>query len=128
MLRHALEQMGCPRAPPNLEAVQVPTRPLADEETAVGPGFAVIGVPSLRAFPTMIWFVVDLLIVSTLATCGIGMTPLPIFVVGEHSCRPRSLCSSWKLPKSPGSIAPGPHREPMRSPEGFERAVYRNTL
>jgi H+-transporting ATPase len=27
--------------------------------------------------------VVDLLIASTLATCGIGMTPLPLFVVGE---------------------------------------------
>jgi hypothetical protein len=31
----------------------------------------------------MIWFEVDLLIVSTLATCGIGVTPLPIFVVGR---------------------------------------------
>jgi len=41
------------------------------------------GLGSSRPSPWLIGSsVVDLLIASTLATCGIAMTPLPIFVVG----------------------------------------------
>jgi hypothetical protein len=58
------------------------------------------------------------LIASTRTTCGIAMTPLPVFVVGRRSWRPRSLHSSWTLPKFPCSSISGSHRETM--------AVWRN--
>ncbi len=43
---------------------------------------------------------VDLLIASTMATCGIAMSPLAIFVVGEHLWR-RSLCIHRRRRQSP---------------------------
>ena len=55
--------------------------------------------------------VVDLLIASTLATCGIAMAPLPIFVVGGTLVAAAVFAVILDFAKVPLLIAFGSHRE-----------------